>query len=318
MVHSLVYISGMRIPPPAQREAPARRGFAMALMIASSVIISFGGLISRSMEDADPTQINFYRSLALCLTFGLVFAFNHKGNSVRDFRKVGWSGVLASLCLTVAGIAFMQALANTTVANTMFTLASIPFITAGLAWVFLRENLSRLTIVTMVAAAIGVSLMVVDGMGLGSIYGNLMALITALGFSGFAVIVRRNRHIDMLPALIVSAVFIVLISLALRYDDLAISWWDIALCVIWGSALSGIGNYLFIIASRHLVAGELTLFMLLEFAISPVWVWIVVRETPTQWALAGGILVILSVATRALLEMNGKTSLLKRGRPSPI
>ena len=318
MVHSLVYVSGMRIPPPAKREAPPRRGFAMGLMIASSVIISFGGLISRLIEDADPNQINFYRSLSLCLAFGLVFVFNHRGEAVRDFRKVGWSGIWASVCLTVAGIAFMQALANTTVANTMFTLASIPFITAGLAWVFLRENLSWLTVVTMIAAAIGVSLMVADGVGLGSIYGNVMALITALGFSGFAVIVRRNRHIDMMPALILSAVFIVLISFGLRYDDLAISWRDIAYCVLWGAVLSGIGNCLFIIASRHLVAGELTLFMLLEFAISPLWVWIVVRETPTQWALAGGALVILSVATRALLEMKGKTGLLKRGRPSPI
>ncbi|MCP5081393.1 MAG: DMT family transporter [Alphaproteobacteria bacterium] len=318
MVHSLVFVSGMRIPPPAQREAPARRGFAMALMIVSSVVISFGGLISRLMEDADPTQINFYRSLSLCVTFGLVFAYNHRASTVRDFRKVGWSGVLASLCLMVAGIAFMQALAHTTVANTMFTLASIPFLTAALAWVFLRENLTMLTVITMCAAAVGVALMVMDGIGLGSIYGNLMALITALGFSGFAVIVRRNRHIDMMPALLISAVAIVVISLALRYDDLTISWWDIAMCIIWGGALSGIGNCLFIIASRHLVAGELTLFMLLEFALSPLWVWIVVRETPSHWALAGGSLVILAVATRALLEMNGKTSLLKRGRPSPI
>ncbi len=318
MAQPMVYASGMRIPPPAQREAPARRGFAMALMIVSSVVISFGGLISRLIEDADPTQINFYRSLSLCVTFGLVFAYNHRANTVRDFQKVGWSGVLASLCLTVAGIAFMQALAHTTVANTMFTLASIPFLTAALAWVFLRENLTMLTIITMCAAAVGVALMVMDGIGLGSIYGNLMALITALGFSGFAVIVRRNRHIDMMPALLISAVFIVVISLALRYDNLVISWWDIAMCIIWGGALSGIGNCLFIIASRHLVAGELTLFMLLEFALSPLWVWIVVRETPTHWALAGGVLVIFAVATRALLEMNGKTGLLKRGRPSPI
>ena len=58
------------------------------------------------------------------------------------------------LCLTVAGLAFMQALAHTTVANTMFTMAAIPFITAGLAWVFLREKLSALTVITMLAAAL--------------------------------------------------------------------------------------------------------------------------------------------------------------------
>lgn len=318
MAPSIVYAAGMRIPPPAVREAPARRGFGMMLMIVSSVLISFGGLISRSMEAADPNQINFYRSSAFCLLLGLMFVFRHRARTAQNFRKVGWSGLAASCCLTVAGIAFMQALAHTTVANTMFTLAAIPFLTAGLAWVFLRERLSLLTVITMVAAAAGVTLMVVDGISLGSIFGNLMALITALGFSGFAVIVRRNRHIDMMPALILSGVFIVLISLALRYDNLNISWWDIGLCVLWGGVLSGLGNHMFIVASRHLVAGELTLFMLLEFALSPLWVWLVVHETPTHWALAGGSLVIVAVATRALLEMNGKSGLLKRGRPSPV
>ncbi len=318
MAHAIVYAPGMRIPPPAAVIPTVRRGYAMFLMVVSSVVISFGGLISRMIEDADASQINFYRSTSLVITFAAVFAFTHRGRTVSDFRKIGLSGVFASLSLTVAGIAFMQALANTTVANTMFTLASIPFLTAALAWIFLREGLKAVTLVTMIVAAAGVMMMVADGIGLGELYGNAMALVTALGFSGFAVIVRRNRHIDMLPALILSAAFICLISLALRYDDLMIPWRDIVLCIIWGAGLSGIGNCLFIIASRHLVAGELTLFMLLEFALSPLWVWLVVSEAPTLWALAGGTLVILSVTARALLEMGSGGTRLKRGRPSPV
>lgn len=317
MAHAIIHTPGMRIPPPGARATEVRRGYAMLLMVISSVVISFGGLISRLIEDADPNQINFWRSLSLFLTFGVIYLVRHKRDSVKDFRKIGVSGVIASLALTVAGVAFMQALANTSVANTMFTLAAIPFITAALAWIFLREKLGLVTVVTMVAAAAGVVMMVADGIGLGALYGNVMALVTALGFSAFAVIVRRNRHIDMLPALILSAIFIVFISVALKYDDLMIPWQDIAWCILWGSIMSGIGNTLFIIASRHLVAGELTLFMLLEFALSPLWVWLVVSEAPTVWALAGGALVILSVCARAVLEMGTGEKKLKRGRPSP-
>ncbi len=39
--------------------APPRRVFAMSLMVVSSVLISFGGLIIRNMEQADTWQINF-------------------------------------------------------------------------------------------------------------------------------------------------------------------------------------------------------------------------------------------------------------------
>jgi drug/metabolite transporter (DMT)-like permease len=75
---------------------------------------------------------------------------------------------------------------------------------------------------------------------------------------------------------------------------------------------------MFIFASRHLVAAELTLFMLLEFALGPIWVWVFINEVPTDLTVLGGLVVILSVAIRALFELRRSTPRLKRGRPSPI
>ena len=72
----------------------------MGLMVLSSVIISFGGLIARSMVAADPNQINFYRALALLVTFGTVFVYKHRSRSVENFRKIGISGVFACLLYT--------------------------------------------------------------------------------------------------------------------------------------------------------------------------------------------------------------------------
>ena len=66
--------------------------------------------------------------------------------------------------------------------------------------------------------------------------------------------------------------------------------------------MSGFTSASFIVASRHIVAAELTIFMLLEFALGPVWVWLFVNEIPSHWTLAGGALVILAVLGRSLLE----------------
>ena len=296
---------------------PPRRAFAMMLMVVSSVAISFGGLIMRSMMDADAWQINFYRSLAMIAAIGVILVLQYRRETITRIAGIGMAGVWAGLLIAVAGISFIQAISNTTVANTMFTLSAIPFITAALAWFFLKENLARITLVAMAAAALGVAIMVGDGFGLGSAYGNLMALATACGFAGFTVIVRSNRHIDMLPTLLVSGVMIAVVAAVMQYDNLGISLHDMLLCFLWGGILSGLGNGMFIIASRHLVAAELTLFMLLEFALSPLWVWIFVGETPTHLAMVGGAMVIGSVAVRTLLELRGSGRRLKRGRPSP-
>jgi drug/metabolite transporter (DMT)-like permease len=290
----------------------------MAVMVASSISISFGGLVLRSMEDADAWQINFYRSLAFGAVICVIMLLRYGNESATRVRQIGRPGICGGLLLSCAGIAFLQAITNTTVANTLFMLSAIPFITAALAWVFLRESLRRATLVTMVAAALGVGVMVAEGLGTGSSYGNLMAFGTALCFSGFAVIVRRHRQVDMLPALMVSAVVIALLSVALRWDDLAVSLYDILLCFLWGGILSGLGNAMFIFASRHLVAAELTLFMLLEFALGPIWVWIFINEVPTDLTVLGGTIVILSVCVRALVELRRTAPRLKRGRPSPM
>ncbi len=286
----------------------------MALIIICSVGISFGGLISRYIEDADAWQINIHRSLSTIAVVAAVFLFRYRGRVGGRLREIGRPGLLGAGLLTIAGIAFMQAITTTTVANTLFTLSAIPFFTAALAWVFLRESLSSVTVVTMIAAAAGVGVMLVEGVGGGSLYGNAMALITAIGFSGYAVIVRRYRRIDMIPALLLSAIMLCAISLLLRIGDWSVSWWDFAMCFIWGGLLSGIGNILFIAASRYLYAAEVTLFMLLEFALGPVWVWLFVNETPTAWTLAGGSIIMTAVVARTAYQVRVSRRVAARGR----
>ena len=111
----------------------------------------------------------------------------------------------------------------------------------------------------------------------------------------------------MKPTLLVSGAIIAVGAFAARFDDLGISMNDLLLCVLWGGVLSGLANGMFIAASRHLVAAEVTLFMLLEFALGPIWVWLFVGEVPTRWTLLGGGLVIASVSLRAILELRRRS-----------
>ncbi len=296
----------------------ARRSYAMGLMVASSIGISFGGLAIRSMEVADAWQINLYRSIAFVTAITLIMAARYRWETAARIRSVGAPGLLGGAMLAGAGICFLQAITTTTVANTLFTMSAIPFFTAALAWLLLREPLRRSTLATMVLAAMGIGVMMLDGLGGGSLYGNVMALSTALCFSGFAVVVRRHRSVDMLPTLMISGLLIIPLAVAMRWGDLAIPLTDLLLCFLIGGVLSGTGNALFIAASRHLAAAELTLFMLLEFALGPIWVWIFVNEVPTGLTLTGGTIVILAVTVRALFELQRSSARLRRGRPSPM
>ena len=119
-------------------QEPSRRGYAIGLMISSSVAISFTGLIVRHL-DVDPMVMNFYRALSLMVAMVLIVAVKYRRMAILSVIRIGWPGVLGAVMLTMAAISFLQSMTHTTVANTLFILGAIPFLTAGLAWIALRE-----------------------------------------------------------------------------------------------------------------------------------------------------------------------------------
>ena len=284
----------------------------MFYMVVSSTVMSFGGLILRSLETTDPLQVSFHRALSLLGAVIVFLLIRYRRESIQVTRNIGWPGVVGGGLLGCAGLAHLQAMANTTIANSTFILGSIPFFTALFAWVLLKEKLQRRTLVAMLIAALGLGVMVKEGMQIGAGYGIIMAILTAVCFSVFAVIVRSRRRVQMLPSLIVSSLVIMAFSAIATKGDIKVSYHDALLCIIWGAVLSGIANFLFLFASRHLAAAEVTLFMLLEFALAPIWVWWVVNEIPSLWTVVGGALIMGAVVIRSVIELVDKPQTLYR------
>ena len=149
--------------PTTRREPKPRRAYAMVLMIIGSLVISFGGLIIRNIHKADTWQINFYRSFAFGTAISVMLIFCYGKSDLQQLKGTELYGVLAALLLAFALITFLQAIANTTLATTRFTLSSIPFIAAAMAWQFLGGRIGKSTILTMFVATVGISLMFIEG-----------------------------------------------------------------------------------------------------------------------------------------------------------
>ena len=204
----------------------------------------------------------------------------------------------------LANLLFIQALANTSIANALFTLSSIPFITAILAFIFLKEKISLRTIIIMIFAFMGIFIMIKDGLGSGGFYGNILAFVCAICFSGFVIILRKSRNIDMMPVNLISGLLTLIVSLVICLGNINVPIKDILLCFLWGGVLMGFVHSVFIFSTRYLLASEVTFFMLLEFSLGPFWVWIFLNETISQETFNGGIIVMISVAVYSLFEIN--------------
>ena len=264
------------------------------MVLLSSVVLSFNGLIFRSLAEATAWQVSFYRSGALAAAMFGLFLLRHRGRWRVELRRSWRSALIAGPLLGVAGVCFLQSLGHTTVANTMFTLSSVPLFAAVFAWITLGEPVTRATWIAILTAMTGIALMLFDGFGSGALIGNLLALATAVFFAGFVVALRHGRHVDMLPGVAFGALVSTAIG-GIMADSLDVPMRDILICLAWGALLSCFAHSIYTYASRHVLAAELTLLSLVEMIISPLWVWLALNETPTTYTLMGGAIVVAAI-----------------------
>ncbi|MDC0993429.1 DMT family transporter [Alphaproteobacteria bacterium] len=280
-----------------------KRPSAIKMMIVSATIVSTAGLIFRSLESIDAFGVVFFRGLALSFVMLIVLNAFYRQRVFLTIWSVGRQGVLGALFFTGAQIFYVFAFSNTTVANTTFTIALAPFITALLAFIVIKERIERTTLLAMSVACFGVIAIIVTDVSSEGLLGVFFALMTAFCFSCFAVTLRRNKHVEMLPVLLLTGVFSMIVGLVFGQWHVMPQIYDIALCFIWGGILQGCGQSLLVLSARVLKAAEIPLIMLLEFSLGPIWVWMFFEEIISLGTLFGGGLIFLSVFGLAVHEI---------------
>ena len=280
---------------------------ALLLVIASAVANSANGLILRSMDSAGGWQVIFYRSCFLAGTLSVVFVVQSGWRVQATLRELRAWALLGVVAVAAVNTCFILSMTYTTVANTMFVLSAAPFFTALLGWLVLRETVERGVWIAMCVAVTGIGVMLWDGLGAGALLGNALAVLAAFCFGTFVVVLRKGRGVNMLPVVILGTVLGALNAAFMSGWALSISLHDVALLFVWGALLSGVVHAIFAWSSRHVPGAELTLLVLIEFILSPMWVWLLAGEEPSRATLIGGALVIASVASRALLSFWAQT-----------
>lgn len=274
--------------------------FAVLLMIASATINSTSGLIVRSLDSASEWQIVFWRGFSLTITIAIILAMQYRKTTVEEYFRMGLSGVVAGLFYGGTIIGFTLALTLTNVANAVFIMSAIPFFTVVISWLVLGEKPNAVTLLAIFVAVSGIALMFSDGMASGSMLGNLMAVIAAICFATFVVIARRNRTTNLLPSMVIGALSSALVAAWFLEGKIIVSFGDLFLCVLWGAVISAISHYIVLFCTRYLSGAELTLIILLEFTLAPVWVWMLVNEIPGRMTVVGGVVVLIAVISHAI------------------
>ena len=275
---------------------------AFFLVLFAGTIWSFGALLVRYMEAAQSYQWQylFFRGMTVAIVL-LIYILTREGIAVVDnFKRTGLAELLGSCGLVAAFSGYILSITVTTVANTLFMLAAAPFIAAFLGIVLLQEKVRYITWVAMIIAFFGILIMVLEGLEAGNFFGNLMALVSALGFAVFSVSLRFRKETPKFTTVALAGILCALFALLISFfdnDTLAMPLRNVYLSILHGLIL-GFGLILFSLGSKFLPAAQLTLLSMVEVVGGVLWVYIPIfgiHEVPSVLTVTGGVIVLSAI-----------------------
>ena len=146
---------------------------AIPVVLFAGILWSFGPLVVRYMDNPQlvPWQYIFGRGLTIFILLNLYLFFEEGKNFYKNYYKIGLSGVIGGSGLGVAMITFIYSITNTSAAVTLLCLAAMPFFTALLAFLFLKEKISLNVWISIIIATVGIIIMALDNTGEKSLIG---------------------------------------------------------------------------------------------------------------------------------------------------
>ena len=275
---------------------------AIPVVLFAGLLWSFGPLIVRYMDQPNqvPWQYLFTRGIVIFLILNIYLFFEEGKDFYKNYFKAGVSGLIGGCGLALAMITFIYSIINTSAAITLLCLAAMPFLTALLGFLFLKESISLNVWIAILVAAIGIIIMALGNTNKGSLLGLVFGLASAIGFSVFSVTLRWRKETPKFTTVSIAGLICVIVSSIMMLEtqqSFVSSNYNQGLFSIHGTFVC-LGLILYSLGSKAIPAAELTLLSLTEIIGGIFWVWLPlfgINEIPSNNTIIGGFLIFMSI-----------------------
>jgi len=275
---------------------------AIPIVLLAGIFWSLGPYVVRHIEQPEtvPWQYLFTRGIVIFCLINIYLFLEEGLQFYKNYQKIGFSGLIGGVGLGTAMITFIWSITNTTAAVTLLCLAAMPFITALLGFLFLREKISLTVWIAIFVAAFGIIVMAFGNSEKNSLLGLIFGLASAFGFSIFSVSLRWRKNTPKFTTVAIAGLFCLLFSsviLSINDANFLSSGKNEALFATHG-AIVCLGLILYSIGSKNLPAADLTLLSLTEVIGGIFWVWLPwlgINEVPSTNTIIGGFFIFIAL-----------------------
>ena len=281
---------------------------AIPVVLIAGLLWSFGPYVVRHIDEAQqvPWQYLFTRGIVIFTILNL-FLYLEEGNEfLENYKKVGVSGLIGGCGLGVAMISFIYSITNTSAAITLLCLAAMPFFTALLAFLFLKERITTNVWISIFLATIGIIIMAIGNTEKNSIIGFIFGITSSIGFSVFSVTLRWRKETPKFTTVAVAGLFcfvVATIMILVKGQPFFATSFNSTMFSLHGTLVC-LGLILYSIGSKAIPAAELTLLSLTEVIGGIFWVWLPIfgiNEIPSTNTIIGGFFLFISLVYYSLI-----------------
>ena len=286
---------------------------AIPVVLIAGLFWSFGPYVVRHIDEAQqvPWQYLFTRGLVIFIILNLFLYLEEGSEFINNYKKIGISSLIGGVGLGIAMISFIYSITNTSAAVTLLCLAAMPFITALLGFMFLKETISTNVWVAIAIAAVGIIIMAIDNTSENTIVGLVFGILSSVGFAVFSTTLRWKKETPKFTTVAIAGLFCCIFSgIIILINDLTFlsTGKNHALFATHGTLVC-LGLILYSIGSKHIPAAELTLLSLTEVIGGIFWVWVPIlgiNEIPSQSTVIGGFFIFISIIYYSLIIQSNK------------
>lgn len=272
-------------------------------MSAGVVVISFDGLLIR-LAGTHSWNVVFWRGLFMALSLGCLL-FVRRGRRMADtFLEGGRMAVISALFFGFGGTAFVSSVMFTKVANTVVIISSSPLFAALFTRLAGIELVPLRTWMAIASAVCGVVVVFLGSLAGGGLLGDAIAVAAACIIGGNMTLLRRFPALDRMPLICAGGAVMALLALPLS-EPFGLTGPSYGVLALMGLVQMPTALFLIAQATRYLPSPEVSLFLLLETVLAPIWVWLALGENPPAMTFAGGGLILGTLALHSWMGLRG-------------
>lgn len=253
----------------------------------AAVLYSIGGLCIKLIP-WNGMSINGGRTLvAMVVIGGYLIATKHK---VRFNRYI----LLGALCVCGTNILFSVANKMTTAANTIVLQFTAPIFVLVLSMLFWKKKPRKLDVITCILVLGGVICFFIDGLSMGGMAGNILALLSGLTYAG-VFLLNDFPDCDPISSVFWGDMISAVTGLPFLLQETVFTPTAIISLMILGAFQVGLAYTLMCIGLKTTPAVTASLISGIEPILNPILVAVFYGEPMGPMALVGAVIVIGSV-----------------------